>query len=136
MKKILFIILGTLLFVSCDTSYPVDLTKKQVFNFEVKAKDWVKYSESNGLNPYYKCHFNINAGSGYSLDDCAVLAYINFGDYEQSLPWTRHFENTSNIWTRTVDFDYSLRDINFYVTNSDFANDPPETMYFRVVFIW
>jgi len=134
--------LVTLALVSCesyDLSYPEDLTTKQVYNFEVRQGDWVKRTDKNGLNPYYSCNFRFkNLNPGVSLNSCAVLVYINFGGYEQPLPYTRHFEDThGNLWTRTIDFDYSLSDINFYVTDSDFAAvRPNETMYFRVVFIW
>ena len=65
------------------------------------------------------------------------MGYIELTGVQQALPYTRHFENSNGVtWSRTIDFDYSQNDIHFYVTNNDFVADPPETMYFRVVFIW
>ncbi|GHU97033.1 hypothetical protein FACS1894156_8560 [Bacteroidia bacterium] len=124
---------------SCEvTAYPENLTKKQVYTFEARATDWVANVDRDGLNLYYSCHFNLtNLHPETTLDRCAVVSYINLGDYEQVLPITRHYENSlGQLWTRTIDFDYSLSDVNFYVTNSDFAVGRPETMYFRVMFIW
>jgi len=145
MKKTtnIFIILAVAMMalVSCekeDPSYPEDLTTKQVFNFTVKANDWDEVTDNDGLNRYYRYGFKLrDLKPNASLEKCAVLAYVNYGNYEAPLPYTRHYEDLDfNFWTRTIDFDYSLNDVNFYVTNSDFAKDRPERMYFRVVFIW
>jgi len=121
-----------------DPSYPEDLTTKQVFNFEARANDWVEKTDNAGLNPYYSCSFRLrNLKPNTSLDHCAVLAYINYGSYEAPLPYIRHNENEyGELWTRTIDFDYSLNDISFYVTDSDFNISRPDRMYFKVVFIW
>ena len=69
----------------------------------------------------------------------SVLGYYidNVNGVQQSLPYVRHYQNAANVlWTRTVDFDYSVGGVNVYVTNSDFAIDPPQAMNFRVVLMW
>jgi hypothetical protein len=139
MRRIyLLFAISVLLFSACETvSYPEDLTTKQVFNFQVRAADWVPITDQDGLNLYYRCRFNLDGISSYMINNGAVMGYIELNGAQQALPYTRHFENSNgNLWSRTVDFDYSQNDIHFYVTNSDFVSDPPETMYFRVVFIW
>ena len=138
-QSVVISILGILLLTSCEeVSYSEVLDTKQVFTFEVKANDWQANTDHDGLNLFYSCNFKIKGlNTGVSLNRCAVLAYINFGNYEQPLPYIRHYENTfGELWTRTVDFDYSLKEVNFYVTNSDFAVERPEKMYFRLVYIW
>ena len=138
-KTNIFIILAIMMLtlVSCE-SYKGDLGAKQIFNFEVKADDWTEITDNDGLNRYYRCGFKLkNFHPGTSFKRRAVLAYINFGEYEQPLPYIRHYENAAGeLWTRTIDFDYSSDEINFYVTNSDFAREIPEKMHFRVMFIW
>ena len=139
MRRIyLLFAITVLLFSACETvSYPEDLTTKQVFTFQVRAADWTPITDPDGLNLYYRCRFNLDGISSYMITNGAVMGYIELSGAQQALPYTRHLENRNgNLWTRTVDFDYSQNDIHFYVTNSDFVADPPETMYFRVVFIW
>ncbi|MDX9748288.1 MAG: hypothetical protein RBT57_07275 [Paludibacter sp.] len=139
MRTILFLTIAVITMASCEGTYsaPEDLTTKQVFNFEVKASDWKPYTDQAGLNLYYRSKFSLSGISDYMYNNGAVNAYIEFDGYQQVLPYSRHMENANGAkWTRTVDFDYSRTDIQFYVTNNDFISDPPETMYFRVVFIW
>ena len=139
MRRIyLLFAISVLLFSACETvSYPEDLTTKQVFTFQVRAADWTPITDPDGLNLYYRCRFNLDGISSYMINNGAVMGYIELNGAQHALPYTRHLENRNgNLWTRTVDFDYSQNDIHFYVTNSDFVADPPETMYFRVVFIW
>ena len=139
MRTFFLLFLSAFLFVSCEGtySYPEDLTTKQVFRFTVKQTDWVPYTDNAGLNRYYRSKFTINGISQHIVDNGAAMGYIEFDGFQQALPYSRHFENADGAkWTRTVDFDFSRTDIQFYVTNNDFMVDPPETMYFRVVFIW
>ena len=139
MRNLLMILFASLVLVSCDNaySYPEELTTKQVFNFEVRASDWVEKVDDSGLNRVYSCRFNVNGLSNYVFNNGVVMGYIDYSNYQQTLPFTRYFENTLNQrWSRTIDFDYSATDVTFYVTNSDFAQDPPEKMYFRIVYMW
>jgi len=138
MKQSLLIFALGILFLSSCESYPEVLENKQVFYFDVKAKDWVKNSDRDGLNTYYSCHFKVKGlNTCADLDHCAALGFICLGSNDQALPYTRHYENKSgDAWTQTVDFDYSLSEVNFYVTDSDFAGDRPEKMSFRIMYIW
>lgn len=130
--------LSVLLLSACETvSYPEDLTTKQVFQFTVLSSDWVPITDQAGFNLYYRCRFDLDGITSYMINNGAVMGYIELSGAQQALPYTRHFENSNgDKWSRTIDFDYSQNDIHFYVTNNDFAVDPPETMYFRVVYIW
>lgn len=138
-NAIILLLCSIVLFSSCDGnySYPEDLNTKQVYNLKVNASDWVLATDNNGLNPYYKCSFKIKDITEYIFTNGAILAYIDYGDFQQAMPYIRHYENAAGEkWTKTIDFDYSNSDINIYMTNSDFKYESPETMYFRVVFIW
>jgi hypothetical protein len=139
MRTYLLLLVSALVLMSCEVtnSYPEELNTKQVFRFTVKASDWQQVTDQAGLNRYYRCNFPISGVNQYVIDNGATIAYIEFDGFQQTLPYTRHFENNDGAkWTRTVDFDFSRTDVHFYVTNNDFVPDPPETMYFRVVFIW
>jgi hypothetical protein len=139
MRTYLLLLLSAFVLMSCEGtySYPEELNTKQVFRFTVKAADWQQVTDQAGLNRYYRCSFPISGVSQYVVDNGATLGYIEFDGFQQTLPYSRHFENADGAkWTRTVDFDFSRTDVHFYVTNNDFVSDPPETMYFRVVFIW
>lgn len=139
MRTYLILLISALTLISCDINYtePEELNTKQVFRFEVKASDWTPYTDQSGLNLYYRCNFDIKGITQYIVENGAVLGYIEFDGYQQALPYTRHMENADGArWSRTIDFDFSRTDVQFYVTNNDFINDPPETMYFRVVFVW
>ncbi|HLP04653.1 MAG TPA: hypothetical protein VK152_04410 [Paludibacter sp.] len=138
MKNILTFICLSLLLMSCGDNYYVeeDLTTKRVYDIHVKATQWIPHTDANGLNLYYSYQYSID-DAGYDLSRLAAMAYINYGNYQQALPCTTHYENESKyLWTRTIDFDYSRTDIQIYVTNSDFVADPPGAMDFRVFFIW
>lgn len=139
MRTFLLLLITAVTMASCEEnySYPEDLTTKQVFRFEVKASDWKSYTDQAGLNMYYRAKFNVSGITDNMFNNGAVSAYIEFDGYQQVLPYTRHMENANGAkWTRTVDFDFSRTDVQFYVTNNDFISDPPETMYFRMVFVW
>lgn len=139
MRTYLILLISALTLISCDINYtePEEHNTKQVFRFEVKKADWTPYTDESGLNLYYRCNFDIKGITQYIVENGAVLGYIEFDGYQQALPYTRHMENADGArWSRTIDFDFSRTDVQFYVTNNDFVNDPPETMYFRVVFVW
>ena len=139
MKNYILFIVCSVLFVSCEDNYaiPLELTTKQVFTLETKPNDWVLNEASSGESNYYSCHFNLSGLTKYNVSTGAVMAYIDYDSYQQTLPYTRYFFNEDGEnWTRTIDFDFSYKDINFYVTSTDSSFDPPETMIFKVVYIW
>ena len=133
MKKLLLFIVVTLTFVACRDSKEIQFNS---INLSVKNSDWVENVDNQGLNRYYSCHFNMPEISSTVFNSGSVIAYIivNNSTSQQNLPYVRHFENAKGVlWTQTIDFDYSEGRINIYVTNSDFAVDPPSAMDFRVV---
>ncbi|MDR1585300.1 MAG: hypothetical protein LBS07_03880, partial [Prevotellaceae bacterium] len=66
----------------------------------------------------------------------SVQAYIKTGEYQQILPVVRHHEDSKTQWTSTTDYEYKPEEITFFVTNSDFVDERPETMLFRVALMW
>jgi len=138
MKKTLYLFLIGLLLISCDGnfSYPEELTTKQVFNLEVKSNEWVEYSDTAGYR-YYSHYIEINEITHNIFTNGAVIAYFDADNRQQVLPYVRHYGKVGGyLWTRTIDYDVTEDGVTFYVTNSDFEADPPETMNFKVVLLW
>jgi hypothetical protein len=137
MKKLCIPFVLAFILMSCSEPATSDLTTKQVYSFRVKATDWIEKADNAGLNKFYSASFSINGLNSYIYDEGSVTTYMVYSNYQQVLPYTRHYENfNGQKWSRTIDFDFSVKNIVFYVTNSDFDKDPPEEMYFRVVLMW
>jgi len=134
MKKTLLLFVIAVFVVSCnDSSKDIQLNS---LNLKAKSTDWVVNVDQDGLNRFYSCHFNMPEITQGVFNSGLVNAYIVLDNptAQEALPYVRHFQNLAgNLWTQTIDFDYSLGGINVYVTNSDFAVDPPADMNFRVV---
>ena len=134
MKKTLLLFVIALLIVSCDDkSKDIQMTNVDLI---ANSSDWVVNVDLDGLNRFYSCHFNMPEITSGVFNNGMVTAYIVLDNptAQETLPFVRHFQNTAgNLWTQTIDFDYVVGGINVYVTNSDFAVDPPATLKFRVV---
>ncbi len=135
MKKLLFIFMVAILAVSC-TDEPASVQWK-VIDLQVPQNKWVLNKDADGLNNYYSCHFTMPEITSIVYNSGTILTYIVLDNTQQTLPYVRHFENTAgNLWTRTVDCDFGVGGMNIYVTNSDFFDENPGTMNFRVVLMY
>jgi len=142
MKKVVLFIAIALFFVSCEG--PVGPqgpqgygTNWKIINLIVNNTDWQVNTDNNGQNRYYSAHFSMPEITSFVFTSGTVLGYLVDSGVQDPLPYVRHYQDTyNNFWTRTIDFDYSVGGMNVYVSNSDFAVDPPATMNFRVVLMW
>lgn len=139
MKKLILLSLVAIFVVSCQGPVGPEGpqgagTNWKIINLVANKSDWVNNPDPNGK--FYSCHFSMPEITSSVFNDGAVITYLLDNTVQQPLPYTRHFQNTAGNFTRTVDFDYSEGGINVYVTNSDFAVDPPISMNFRVVLTW
>lgn len=108
-----------------------------IIPFTVRANQWIEQTDNNGLNRYYYCYINVPEITSFIATQGLVLCYLVYGDVQVVLPSVRHYENQSGqLWTQTIDFDVEAGDVIVYVTNSDFASDPPPTMDFSLRLIW
>lgn len=137
-KTLLSLLLGLVLFSCTDEPMIESLDRKQVYYFSVNSsRDWKQGADENGLNPYYHATFKIRGLTDLVFDKGAVLVYLDNGDYQQVLPYIRHYENAEGArWTKTIDYDLEIGKITFYVTYSDFADEKPEGMDFKVILMW
>jgi hypothetical protein len=138
MKKILILFAITAMLVSCKEDDPAVLW--DIVNLEVRSADWTLDTDDDGTNGYYYCEIDMPEITPYVFNDGMVQAYFIDDGIQQVLPYTRHYEvyEGENLfrWTRTIDYDYSVGSMTIYVTNSDFVNERPSTMDFRVVLMW
>lgn len=135
MKKAFILFAIAVFAISCTTDF--DDTKIKTIELKVNSNDWVENVDKDGINLYYSSTFNVPEITSRVYSEGSVNVYITYDNSQQILPFVRHNENVDGIlWTRTVDFDYSVGDMKIYVTNSDFFKETPETMTFRVVLIY
>lgn len=136
MKKFGLLAALFVLMLSCTIEDTPD-TSWKVINVEIRSSDWVADTDDDGINLYYSCRVNMPELSSFIYQNGMVQAYYKTTDYQQQLPYVRHYENLAgDLWTRTIDYDYEVGYMNFYVTNSDFVIKRPETMKFRIVLLW
>lgn len=112
-------------------------TNWKIVDLAVDSLDWKESKDNAGLNRYYTVNLSVPEITSTIYNDGLVIAYTEFGNTQQVLPYVRHFQDSAgNMWTRTVDFDFQANNVSFYTTNSDFAIDPPTSMHFRLVLMW
>jgi len=135
MKKICLVLVLASMFVSCQKEDSGTLL--DVINLEVRQSDWSIGSDIDGLNSYYYCEFTIPDITSYVYSVGSVQVYIVKGGVQQVLPYVRHYENADGaLWTQTIDADFATGNLIVYVTNSDFYQETPPAMKFRVVLMW
>lgn len=161
MKKVLFLLSVALFAFSCagtegprgpqgpkgDPGTPgedVASVLWEVFPVNAYKENWADYRDQNN-NIYYSCTVNVPEIDDFVYESGTILVYYEMitsdalghvSKAQQILPYTRHYDNGTDRWTRTVDYDFGEGYINFYVTNSDFKIDPPGDMRFRVVIMY
>lgn len=137
MKRILLLFSVIALLTSCTV---VNTDTTDVVTLTVKSQDWVVNQDpANSIPRYYSYTFSMPEITNYQYEAGLVQTYVLFDGAQQVLPYDQHYQGTNGVdiwrWTRTIDFRYAPGELTVFVTNSDFANDPPETMNFRVVLI-
>ena len=143
MKKALFLFTVVLFIVSCKGPVGPEGpqgygTNWKIINLVANSSNWTEVLDKDGLNRYYTCHFSVPEIDSFVYTDGSVSTYYEYNGVQLPLPWVQHNENLAgNLWTQTIDYDYSVGGLNLRVTNSDFAVAPPsDPMKFRVVIMW
>lgn len=133
MKKLLIFILLPLLFASC-TDNENDGTNITMINLAAKASDWKRQIQAE---PYYYVTYTMPEINSWVYNNGVINVFQTFSGATQPLPVVRHNQDSQGAqWTRTIDFDYGVRTLTIYVTDSDFEEDPPGEMTFKVAIIW
>lgn len=154
MKKILFIASLVLFFASCEGPQGPQgprgpqgpqgengIANKVILDYSIQSHHWNRIEDNNGLFLYYQVLIDEPELDQYVYDNAAIVAYLEYqeNDYmlQKMLPTVaNHEDNSGDFWFQTVTFDYGINSIAFQVNNSDFREDAPGNMHFRVVFVW
>jgi len=109
----------------------------KVINLNVRPQEWVPQTDVNGKNLRYYRTFAMPEITPSFYDQGMVQVYVYNNGGQQILPYVQPYENLAGAqWTRTINYDYAAGDLTVYVTSSDFYNEIPEEMNFRVVLLW
>lgn len=134
MKKSMTLLLFALMafvFSSCG-EYTQTYYDQEVIQLDLTADRWTKHS-SETMPVYYSASFDVPELTSYNFRTAVVSCELVYTDSRQPLPVTTHHMNgLGEMWTRTVDFQYGLGYVSIYVTSSDFYDEVPEKMYFRL----
>lgn len=132
----MFFVTATLL-ASCTINNVPDA---KVVTLSIGSNQWTPHTDIDGYNLFYSRTISMPEITQNIYTYGSVLTYyVMYNDFDvqvaqQVLPYVRHYENSDGArWTRTVDFEYSPGSITIIVTNSDFLNEIPPLMDFRVV---
>ncbi len=149
MKKALFLLLFIPFLLSCERD--TESTNWSVVDVNILASDWNEEwqvdANNNITNRYYYCTISMPEITNFVYSKGLVQAYYTYQNpsqtsdkYQQLLPSVLHKEKYvgSDLfrWTTTTDYTYTPGYLTFYVTNSDFAQDRPTDMSFRMVLMW
>ena len=143
MKKVFLLLLIAVFAASCEgpvgppgrDGRNAEPTQWEIIPVTIYDTDWRESPMDESL--YYSASVITTSLTPFIRKEGTILVYRDFKNgYQQILPYVRHKEYGRILWTQTIDYEFTDGRINFYVTNSNFVPEPPETMYFRVVLIW
>ncbi|NLT04427.1 MAG: hypothetical protein GXY09_11260 [Bacteroidales bacterium] len=136
MKKFGLLAALFVMMLSCTLEDTPD-TSWNVINVDVKSSDWVAKVDGDGLCLHYTCGIDLPELTPFIYNNGIVQVHYDMDGAQQLLPYVRHYQNTAgNLWTTTIDYDYEVGFMTLYVTNSDFVNERPKDMSFRIVLLW
>lgn len=149
MKKILFLLLLTVVFGACETDSDLNWNNRpggtdETQNWDsytITVKKWERMGGVNEDKSYFRCIVEDEYLDQFIFDKGFVMVYLIQYDgdtqVQTPLPFVMHYADGNNLWTETFSYDYSVGSFAFYVTYSDFIteNFPPECQ-FKVVMHW
>lgn len=139
---LLFVLTLALMFTSCEKesilrSEVSDEVDWYSASFNINEQDWRSYYNRETGESYYYATVDIRSLSYQIYDGGLVNCYLYEGGAQSQLPITRYFKDDKGInWSRTIDYEYTKDEVTFFVSLSDFREEIPENMEFRVVMIW
>lgn len=102
----------------------------------VKAKDWELYSNRDN-DIYYFADIDVSELTSAVCKGGIVCCYLYEGDAQTQMPCTRYYQDSDqNYWSKTIDYDFYKGGITIYVTDSEFYDENPGDMEFRLAFIY
>ena len=149
MKKALLLLPMLLLALTgCKKEYFIERPNvvevpKLIKYFEVRSNHWLYADDEDGLNGHFFFSFNFPGMSQQIFDNGIISVEREIDGIRYPIQSAvRFFEEWDYVYdeqiayAREISYDYSNNAITFYVTNSDFFYERPETMLFRFAAIY
>ena len=148
MKKLLLLAIISLTLFSCEGPMGPQGPAGEgmywrYYTYTVNSQDWELVTSPDGLNTYYMYVFDNNDITDDLYINGYVLGYLVQSPGTQDevitpLPYVIHRGDTDNsgtemLWTETYTYDYMPGSVAFYVQYSDFVQQQPGDMVFRLV---
>ncbi len=154
MKKTLFFaIFATILLTACEgpigpmgpagyNGKDGESTNWYTTSFTINKDEWKLKGAPGDLNSYFCVYKPLNMLNDYVYRYGTVIAYIETDKgVKNGMPFVLHLGEVSNgkefLWTQTYDFDFTVGEIGFYITYSDFNTQiRPGTEIFHIALMW
>jgi hypothetical protein len=147
MKNLLkFFTLGFILLMgmtSCGDDERDDVTRKLVLDYKIPASAWESVVDNNNNFLYFQCFIDEPKLTANIYNNAAVIPYLevteNGTKVQKILPYIIDSWDNVSTFNWSIDFDYSVGSVGFYIQNSAFIEQLPfgnQTMTFRVVYVW
>ncbi|MGV8094530.1 MAG: hypothetical protein AB2L24_21970 [Mangrovibacterium sp.] len=142
MKKLILFLFTAVLAASCEgpagpMGPPGEGANWEVTDFNITSWD------RDAQGGFFFKHYTFHQLDDFIYNDGIVIAYIEFnGAYQTPLPYTRYREEViggeAYRWSELIDFEYTVGEITFYLTPSDFDTvaETPAPARIRVVLLW
>lgn len=146
MKKTLVALLLAVIFVSCEG--PMGPQGPAGYDgadggdwgeysyFTVKANQWQSDGIAGTNSFYYYYNQKWDELDEMAVERGIVIGYVvdHTGGYT-TMPYVYHDKDNEQgfEWTKTTSFSYDIGVFEIQVTNSDFYDDPPGDMSFRII---
>ncbi len=117
-----------------EMSEDIDWYSKKI---TVKSDDWVLHSNRDNDNIYYYADIKVSELTGSICKGGIICCYLYEDNAQTQLPCTRYYQDSDqNYWSKTIDYDFYKGGITIYVTDSEFYDENPGDMEFRLAFIY
>lgn len=138
--KSIAIVAAALSLASCVTKEYYTVGSCTSYDLVVRSNMWRANVDQDG-GTFYSCEFDVPDLTDQVYNAGLVTCYIDYDGAQQVLPCVRHrhenYEENGEWldyqWTETTDFEYSIGSVTLYFTSSDFYDDLPAAMQFRLV---
>jgi hypothetical protein len=120
-----------------------DVSHKLILNYKIPANSWKAVYDNNGYFLYYQCYIDEPKLTRNIYDNAVIVPYLerqeNGVSSQKILPYIINSWDDVSTFNWSIDFDYAVGSVGFFIQNSEYIEDLPyknETMTFRVVYIW
>lgn len=119
-------------------------TKAYTQEFTILPHHWQLVGNPNELNSFFVATKQFDRLTQDVYESGSVIAYVeNHDGVKNGMPFVWHKGglndwNEEILWTETYDFDFTVGEVRFYLTYSDFSTDitPDEIKTFHIVLLW